>query len=363
MEVYWGFLFILFAFSTIELYSHNSKLKNTLLWVVYVFVVIIIGLRWETGTDWNPYINNFKTVASTLDETIEQNFGMEQGYLTLVYLVRLFTDNYVYFLLLHALIFYYCILFGLKKVTTFPITSFLYIFTSTLGVIGSNRQLLAVAIVFYCLTWAINKKKKFFGAVILSATFHLTALITSLYYFFNKRLKLWFIFVLLLTCLIIGYSSIPTKIFSLTSGINEHALDKVDAYLKNRAEGLTITGIIRRIVFISFFLLIRSKTEKYYKNYNFFLNGFLASIMIYLLFSQSLIILVNRGSLYFNIFEALLLTAFLYTLKKAENKFVYLIILFILCIWSMYQSISGYPDLFDPYKGIWYNYNYYRNMY
>lgn len=368
MEIYFYFILVLFIISSIEIYQDSSliykKNKSTFLFLIYVISVVIIGLRWETGTDWLPYLEMFKQSFS-LKNIVTISGIVEPGYLFLNWLCYNIYPEYSFFLLIHAIIFYFLIIYGLNKLTIYPVTTFLFIFCSTLGVMGSNRQLLAMALVFYFLTWAIQKRKAFIFVIIGAMQFHTTAFLTSSFYFLNRRIKTIYLIIILVIALIIGFTDLPGKLFILIGGgLGEATLNKTKIYSSEVVDDkLSLLGVIRRVIYLSLFLVLRKKIEKKYYYYNFFLNGYLVSSIIYLMFSNSLIILVNRGSLYFNILEGILLTSVFIILKKHDTKLLYLLFLLILSIVSLYQSISAYPELFDPYKGIWYNINYYRKMY
>ncbi len=360
MDIYLITIFLFFIFAIFEQCSNDNRLKKVLLALTYFISVFVVGLRWETGTDWIPYIATFES-ASSLKRAIAENIGMEKGYLISNWIVRLFTSNYTIYLLLHASIFYYCIIYGLVKYTKYPQVAFMCIFSESLGVVGSNRQLLAVAIIFFCLSWAYHRKTKFFSIILVAFQFHATALIASIFYFFNRRVAVKWILSIILISAIVGLTPIPKMLFGNISNFGASASDKVAAYIGGKASAqLSILGVVRRITLFCLFLYFRSKRERVAEFYNFFLNSFSFSLLIYLLFSSSLLILVNRGSLYFNISQGILLSYLLYTIKRPDTRVMFTLLLFLLSVALMYQSISSYPDEFDPYKGIWYNRDFHR---
>ncbi|WDF68968.1 EpsG family protein [Sphingobacterium oryzagri] len=365
MEIYFYLFFVIFIFSLFEItLDERSPVRKGMLFITYILSILVVGMRWRTGTDWEPYLTTFSSLDDSLLVSIRNNPGMEIGYLIFNWFVNLFSSNYSVFLVLHAAIYYYCILWGLAKVTKFPHLSFLLLFSDTLGVLGSNRQLLAVAIIFYAMTLAIERNKKYFLYVLMAMWFHVTAVITSIFYLLNKKISIKIILGSVLIAAIVGYSPLPQMIFGFLGGMSEISSGKVEVYANSKASAtLGLLGMVRRGLFLVFFLLIRESLEKHFGNYNFFLNIFVCSLLIYLIFGSSLTILVNRGSLYFNIVQGVLLTAPLYMFKRYDTKYLYALILFALSFVFVYQSISTYADLFDPYQGIWYNDNFYRPVY
>ena len=365
MEIYFLFIAFLFVLSLVEVFEYQPKNKNNanLLFGVYIVSVVIIGLRWETGTDWIPYVDMFRQSYS-LQNSFEYSIIVEKGYLIMNWISYKIANSYSVFLFFHASIFYFLILLGLRKITLYPITSYLYFFCSTVGVIGSNRQLLAAGIVFFFLTTAFDRKKSFFIAVFAAIQFHTTALLSASFFFHNRRFKTIHLLAILFVAGAIGLTGLPGKVFSFAGGLSEGAAHRTEVYAAGGSEnaGLSVFGVIRRVAYFGLFLIIRDKVEKKYKPYNFLLNGYSVSIIIYLMFASSLVILVNRGSLYFNMLEGVLLSSVLLLLDKSDSKFLFLLAFAALSILSMYQSMSAYPDLFDPYKAIWYNVDYFRRM-
>lgn len=365
MEVYLIFAFMLFLFSFYEIFFPKKKnLRNGLLFISFLGAVLIVGGRWETGTDWTPYEIMF--YESNSWQNALELWQTEVGYALLSWLIRSFTDNYSVFLIVHAIIFYGLLLISFKKIIPYPQTAFFFFFITNLGIVGSNRQLLAVVFLLFGISFLLNKKNKsFFVILVTSFTFHATAYLGSIYYFFNKKIAKKYIVLSIILAFAFGVSPLPAKIFGSLAGINEHFMSKTEAYLSSAKEatekqGLTLAGIVKRILFFAVFLGIRDKVLVRLKNYNLFFNGYWLGILIYLIFSSSLIIMVNRGSLYFNLMEPLLVSSIFMVLSRPLDKFVCLLVVFVVAILLMYQSISGYPDAFDPYKGIWYNIDFYR---
>lgn len=367
MEVYIIFSIILFIFSFLEIFKlTKGKLKNVFLFFSFLGAVLIIGGRWYTGTDWFVYEYLFHE-SKSIDDVLEI-WSTEIGYGILTWLVRSVTDNYSVFLFIHAIIFYGLLITSFKKIVPYPQTAFFYYFLSNLGFVGSNRQLLGVVFLLFGISFLLNEnKKKFIILLISSFSFHATAYLGSVYFFLNRYLSKITIILGILLAFAFGISPIPLKVFGSLGALSDHFMTKTEDYLSSAKSdaasyGLTVMGAFKRLLFFFLFFALREKLIPRFKNYNLFFNGYWVGILIYLFFSNSLTVMVSRGSLYFNLMECLLISSIFIILKKPTNKFLFLIIVYILGIVLMYQSIGGYPDLFDPYKGIWYNTDYFRKM-
>lgn len=368
MEIYIIFSIILFIFSFFEIFKiANGKLQNLCLFVSFLGAVFIVGGRWETGTDWIIYEYLFHESKSLAD--VLEIWNTEIGYGILSWLVRSVTDDYSAFLFIHAIIFYGLLITSFKKIVPYPQTAFFYYFLLNLGIVGSNRQLLGVVFILFGISFLLNEnRKKFIILLICSFSLHASAYLGGIYFFLNRYLSKIIIISGILFALALGISPLPIKIFGSLGAVSEHLMSKTEAYLSSAksdadAHGLTVMGVFKRLIFFFLFFAIREKVISRFKNYNLLFNGYWVGILIYLIFSSSLTVMVSRGSLYFNLMECLLMSSIFIIVKKPLNKFVFLIILYVLGIVLMYQSIGGYPDLFDPYKGIWYNTDYFRKMY
>lgn len=364
MTIYISFCFILFLFSIIEIGVSKRYIKKTLLFISFLGSVLIVGTRWETGTDWYPYLGFFQDSVRWQD--VMEMWSIEKGYGILNWLVRNITDNYSVFLFVHAIVFYGLLLIGFSKITKYPQTAFMFYFGSNLGIVGSNRQLLALAIIVFSLPFIFNKRvKSYILAVILAFSFHSTAFLNTTYIFLNRYISNKWIWLTLIIALAIGISPLPLQIFGLFGGLGDFYLNKTDAYISSADEvvGLTIGGIIKRLLFFTFFYLFRVRVSKVTTHYNLLFNGYWFSIVLYLLFANALPVMISRGALYFNIMESLLFVVILGILRNPIHKALYIMGLLMIAITLMYQSIQAYPDLFDPYKSLWYNENFHRVMY
>lgn len=366
MEIYLIFCFLLFLFSIYEnFHLLNYRVRNILLFLSFSGSVLLIGGRWETGTDWEMYYYVFTFNKNISDFT--SLFSTEIGYALFNWVIRIFTNNYSIFIFIHAIVFYSFLLKSFNRLTKYPQTAFFFYFCSNLGIVGANRQLIALVILLNGIAFLVEKKKKsYVSSIILAFSFHSTAIFGGLYYFLNKYIAKKWILISLIVALFLGLSPLPLKLFSSVGVLSSHFSEKTDAYLgstgRDNEYGLTVIGVFKRLFFFAFFMLIRDHVLKFSKSYNIMFNGYWLGLIIYLLFSSSLNVMVSRGSLYFNVMEALLLSSFLVLLKNPINKLIYIIILLVISILLMYQSIGEYPDLFDPYKGIWYNYDFIRKF-
>ncbi|MCV9927431.1 EpsG family protein [Flavobacterium sp. LS1R49] len=360
------FIFILFfLFSYLEIRtSIEASQKNVLYIILYSFLVLLVGFRWETGTDWNQYLKNFTN--STSIDTIIVNIllGFEIGYGLFTFFIRSLTDNYTVFLVIHAILYYFLIFRANKQLSPFPFVSLLVFYVSTMGILGSNRQLIALAICLFSLKFVLEKKAfKFFLCVLIAFLFHTSALLFIVYYFLNRHFSKVFIILVLLGAIIIGKSSLPGMLFSnIASLLGGASASKVDIYSENVVSetSLSLVGLIRRILFFILFFVNYKILSIKFLPYKLLFNGFFLGLVIYFLFSSSFIALAGRGSFYFNVMECFLLSSQLLLFKSKRDRAYLLLIFFVYSYLIFFQSISEYPELFIPYKGVFINTDYFR---
>lgn len=336
--------------------------------ITFLILVAQIGLRWETGTDWTPYREHFEQEHTRESVLFNVIIGFDLGYGLLVWLIHSISSNYTIFLLIHAIIFYILIFLASNRLSHYPILTALLFYALMMGLVGSNRQLLALAICLYSLKYVINKNLTLFLFCILVAMFfHTSAAIFSIYYLLNRDLRKLTIFSLLALSIIVGFSSIPSSAFNgIASIFGETLTQKAEFYIDgSNMEGidLSLLGLIRRILVLSIGLYFYQPIIQRAPAFRIFFNGYFVGLLLYFMFAHSLLIVVNRGSVYFSVMEAFLLGSIPLILRDNISKQFSLCALFLYAIIAFYQSIAQYPDLFIPYEGIFINTDYSRDLY
>lgn len=368
MSIYNITMAILLMFSYVEISGIGSKAKRAMLFIAFFIFVTQVGLRWETATDWNSYRNHFEQEHTWESLLLNAAIGFEIGYGIFVWFVHAISENYTVFLFIHALVFYLLIFKAVNRLSHYKIITLMLFYAIMIGFTGSNRQLLAIAICLSSLTYAIDKQlKRFLLCIFIAALFHTSALLFSIYYLLNRDLKRYTILILITFSIFIGFSSVPSSVFGGIAGIfGETFRFKAEFYLDDSNHGpddLSVFGLIRRILVLFIGLCLYRPIIRRAPIFRVFFNGYLMGLIFYFMFANSLLVLVSRGSLYFSVMEAFILASVPVALKDDLSKKIALGALFLYSIIAFYQSINTYPDLFIPYKGIFINSGYERNLY
>lgn len=366
MGIYIFTLIILLTFSFLELRTSLTSIQHkSMLFFVFVLLVFQVGLRWHTGTDWQPYQDHYNEIRQFSD-IFNSLTGFEKGYSFLVYVLKSLWNNYSFFLVVNAVFYYLLVFSAFKRLSPYVFVSILVFYTTSMGVMGSHRQLIALAICLFALRYATQRNAfKFFLLVFLAFMFHTSALIFIVYYFLYRKFNQVLIFCVLGISFILGQTNLPLVIFSyfgnLVGGMGSSKVNfYTEIFQENQNLNLTFLGLIKRLLFLFLFSYNYNYIVQRLNYYKLIYNGYIIGLIIYFLFSSSILILVNRGSLYFTAMEALLLSSQFIILKNKHYQVNYLLVVFIISVFFFFQSISGYVDLFIPYKGIFINSDFFR---
>lgn len=338
------FLFIASFVNTI-----NKKQKSLVFFLFFFLLICHDGLRWETGTDWENYYNAFNRC---LTHSLE-NF--EVGYVLLMQLFRIFTDEYTVFLLFHATFVYTLISYVIWKYSPIPILSLLFLYGFMLPLLGMNRQYMSLAICVFSVYFIFQRKLfSFLLCIFLSFLFHKSSIFFVAAYFLNREYAMKTYQIWILAAIAVSFSGIMTLI--PTNLILLVFPEEYSSYVSVVDISTTskISGIVRKLIWIvlAFYLLKRQFKPQ---GFTLFFNLYFVTVIGYLLLNGSLLqMIVARGLIYYSIFEIFVLTYIVSFISKQANKKAYLLLIGIYYAILLYKNITFYTDgnynCFIPYK-------------
>ncbi len=362
MEFYFLFSFILFLLCLCS-FGQNIKIQSRGILTMLLLLFLVDGLRWESGTDWTIYYNFFKDG----DDDIGALF--EPGYILVNKIIRSFSSNYTVFLLFHSFLTYLTVWHFSKKYSLIPQLSILLFFLLFVSVQGMNRQFLAIFLCLWSLDFLLSGKNKSFLCIVLIACFfHSSALIFLVGFFLNKKYDTRIYVLLLLVFILLSLSNIVSKIINiaLIYAVGDVAY-RIFFYSESDSSEFVASGtmmvvaIIKRLLWIIPILMIKKENGNVLpKSYNLFLNYYFFGLLIYLIFNGSeLQIIVSRASVYFNIFEIILIPYVICSYKKIIPIRLFIFIVYLYGLLTMSKGIEQYNDQygnpFIPYKSVIYN--------
>ena len=346
---------ILFAFAYYNVYSDNRKNIDNLFIAGIIIVVLLIGLRWEIGTDWRNYYAYFVNCKDIYETSFEL------GYVAINKIIRTLTDQYTIFLLLHSIFVFGLIGYFMSRYSQFPILSFALMFALMFGYIGMNRQYISIAFSLFSLQYVIQRRPvPFLVCTLLATLFHLTGLIFAITYFLNRPFSRRLYLIVLGFGLLIMASGIvklvPAELFY---GLGANMEDKADAYIMKDTTDLStatiLVGIVKRSVWIVFALIYYDSFKKE-RDFPLFFNIYVISMFFFLALANTpLQVIISRGLLSFNIMEVFIIPYIVLVFKDNSTRKIFLLLLFIYGIFLIDKSINNYAetlnqDIFNPYR-------------
>jgi len=337
--------------------------RLALLCLAYLLLVLFAGLRWETGNDWPNYYNYYQHLTSLQDQAGE----FDIGYRIISLAIKSLGLPYTGFLLLYAFA-YIGLIFLSFLDAGIEMTGWLTLaFYSTylLGMMGTSRQAMAMAICLFSLRYVLaGKFRKFVLCIIIAAAFHLSALCFLLAWILGKiHFKMKYVWIALVgmafaihgagTTLLESVSSVgryvdfTEKVAALNADTYTNQVASVDG---NPAMHL----YVKQAIFLVFFLFgaryLKTDREKlYFKLY------LVSPTIVVILYSVSPII-ASRLSDYFSIFDIFIFALFTRRITPRAIRQAYcamLILLFLHGIWAGVNSAA--PMIYSPYKGVFIN--------
>jgi hypothetical protein len=337
--------------------SNGRRLSKYLILFAVFFFILTDGLRWQMGTDWQSYFDNYNFI----DDKFTPGFDIGFEYYTLL-LKNLF-DNYSFYLLTNSFLIFGILFYTFKKFGDNNFIGFLYTFCILIWYSGSMRQLIAVSLLCIAISYLIERKiLLYFILVIIGSFFHFSLLFCLPFYFFYNRsfkfFSIFFILMFIIVFLLKGYIIYFENILSLLSP---------DKDFSNRLYGGLDTNIIlgygrKILLYLIFFIYIIKLKLLYNKRIVFLFSISSFSILLYHFAVNYSPIVASR----LDIYTGVLFTAFLiaeiskHTKSKMQKMSLFIVVFFYIII--NYSRLE-FMDLFHPYSGIFYNVEFNRVLY
>lgn len=352
--IFTAIVFFFLSLSTYNLNPRSERVKKVLALSI-LWLILYEGLRWEIGTDWDSYYADFVN--------LDVSGHIEFGYFVLMKIVRFFTSSYSLFLLLITTFFYISLSKYVVKYSTAPLMSLCIYYCLMVGLMGCNRQLIALFICLLSLDFAFKKELKYFLICIFVAfSFHTTSIIfVAAYYIINKNLSNKTILVFIGLSLAIGYLGIIDRIpyVGYLNFLDDKSVEKLATYSEGVGSAYSFIGTFKRLLIAIPCLFMRrhladSVTDAMIKLYLF-------GAMIYFAFNGSVLeLMAGRGALYYSIAEIIVVPFLIKRFIRDKNmKYLVWLAYFSFLLYTMNRDMDYYfssigVDIFRPYKCIFF---------
>lgn len=338
--------------------THNLSCYRIL---VLCFVIILLaGIRWHVGTDWQAFLDDFEYFKSSSWDGVKHSiYGLtyERGYVITAYFFAKYIGDYSIYLTFQSIFITICVFPVIYKYSEYPILSFLGFFAySFCYAFAVARSGFAMAICFRAFDALLsNKKIKFFLLVVLATLFHNTAIIFFILYFLDKiKLSTFWVIVLGITSFFLSYFSetILIKIASL-AGIPESYAVRINTYFAEDVDYGAVSGIFRIITrgFVLVIMFLHLWNKRQIRKNNLIVNMYLFCTFIYVAVSKISVVFMRLCYYFEDISQFLIFAGCIATYKDKNNRFLLKLIIIIFFIGKMASRLLG-ESYVVPYRTI-----------
>lgn len=323
--------------------------------VLTVIIAVVEGLRWESATDFWIYFYNY---ISILRPSIKDWERIDVAYFGLAYVFSSLAVPYIIFQLLYMAVtwwLYYKTMVFFKGASAVGI---LFLFCITIGLLGGERQWIAMSVFLYGLTFLVQGKMGCYVlAVTVASLFHVSALITLPLLLMNRKVSYWYwgsvMIVIVISPLIIDHFTAVLIRYRDVAG--PVYASKIKYYLETNQRYQTnfmylAGGVLRRLLPIAVLLYI--KPMQTWRGRQLLLNISYASLLLYMFCVLNFEFLLGRLTIYYSLSDAIIFSWFAAVyIGHQKGKWI----MAGLGVWAtaiFIKSIMPYPELFIPYKTI-----------
>ncbi|TWP25327.1 EpsG family protein [TM7 phylum sp. oral taxon 349] len=340
------------------LFGYGVYRKNKVMkWAGIIPPLLLASLRYGVGTDYGTYESLFNQFSrGSLADYLQDSSSAEPGFYILVQISNFLTGDSVPMFAIAAalsLIFFHLGLnrYNIKHPALVYFLYLMVLFPMTLNLV---RQGIAVSIVFYALSFFIERDfKKYLVFMIIAGLFHISAFILLPVYLLNRLTKTKYknVYLTFLPKLVTVAGCILIFIPFFSSLVMQMpAFSKYGMYTVNAGEGTNYTLLLQIVILISGTILIRrlinDSNRKLYTAIIIFAT--LEVVFGTIGYSSTFI---KRIGLYFSIFGFMLFVESMSMFRNRGGKI--LLSCFIIGYGVAYFTIAyyalGQSDLF-PYK-------------
>ena len=369
MILYLGMAVILYF---LAIYCSTKELKTnvgvigigkTALFLFILTTIILGGIRWETGTDWKTYHDYFY-VRRTWKEYSSYRF--EIGYVFINFFVRRYFGSYTILLLIMSFIIILLQYKTIKTIALYPVLSYYFFFCDNIGGMFPVRLNIGMAIALTSIYFIHKKNKVAFIAITgIAIAFHRALLLWLISYpLYHKKISSRMIVIFFIIATIIGMfgTGIFIYIVDVTLvrfGIPGPIATIIKGYiLGSYSDGSfsifrMLLSMAKRVIFVFIFLYLRRKISEQYVYADGLINVYLVANIIYSLFAfREAFAPMARMITPFLFIEVLLLPVILKIYKKTSTKYILLLLFFLYGLMKLNSAISGYSDMYIPYRSI-----------
>lgn len=339
----------------------STDKKKLVLKGFVVLFALFRGLRWNTGTDWEPYLAVFENADwDNIFSLVHDVSFMEPGYVFLNVLVKSPGGNYTVFLLLTNLF----LLFSYYRFSLYMSSRPIWVFVVLLFTVSffPVRQTLAVGVVLFSFRYLLRREGWKYALLVFGASLiHISAIVClPFYYFLRVRIPGWLFVSAFIFCTFILNDDLQYTLMSFLVGkipfMGDTIVSRLTVYMEVTKEALVERNEYLSNLLLLVFILLFTYLKKYIPlqqatKYNLLYAMYFYSIVISTFFKNNMQEIGRVGNYFSLSFPVLFATLMMWAMqwnKVATYAFFIAYMIYKLHIW-----LNGYyPDLHIPYLSI-----------
>ena len=354
-------LFFIFAFSMVlDLIIISQVSKKIICLVMLIGLILVSGMRWNVGPDWDSYYFFFVDYEQYRDGVYINM--LEPGYTLLNGLVRTVSDNYTFFLFFIALLTIGIKFFVFIKHIKIIFVIIFFYYCYYLADVSSVRQFTSLSFTLLSSIYIVKKKPfAFIILVAIASTIHISCIaFFGAYWIYHQKINDSVLITILIISFMIGFLNISEvmmgKLISLMGNSSVYA-EKLLKYSDSGIESANsnpylsfVLGAVKRAIIIPLLFYFKNKIDpEDQEKFRGYLNLLVVGNVIYFLFIISFPE-VTRLSVSYLYFEIFLLALVLVSIKDLMLRFCLLGIMIVFGAFRLYSFMAPFLDLYVPYK-------------
>lgn len=349
-------LFALLAFSFL-LEAFNFKFKNWCFAFLLILLITVEAIKNHSGIDFTyGYDHYYAAMQGDTDSSYEYVYKLMVNFFSALKL------PYPGFLLIYFSLVYLLYYLALSKFTEYKNTALLFLFCITIGLMGSNRQILALSIGMFASAYFLPRQKIYFALSILLAIFiHQSAFFLLPFILLNKRvdLKIYsylLVFAFFMQILHFSKPVLNFLIFNFAPNITTKKAIIYDAIPSSEFSVVGFSlGVVRRLLPLILMLVFEKELRSNLK-FDFVFNVLFLSLFTYILMYQDLEYIASRIGVYYLVFEAVLYSWFVPIIMRHKKKYLLISLYLFFCGFLIYKNTHYFPELFFPFRTLYFTF-------
>ncbi|WP_291569581.1 EpsG family protein [Clostridium sp. UBA4548] len=349
-------IFLILALCSYYEFKGNKYIKASFNYL-FVFLAFISCIRYGQGTDYFGYMRNYYITPPIhkFSSIFDLDIHGELGFVFINSIFRTFNIKFEVFAGITAVITMALIYRFIKKYSKLPITSLtlFYVLYYLVYVFSGIRQGLAIAIFIGIAIdlYREEKYKTFVLVILLAATIHSSVLIALLTLPIDKYKVSYKTYGIIIV--IAAFIMIFNLDIFLIELLPQNLYEKILIYWNNSS--IPLMAFANRLVTFSIILFFSSLIKEENEEIKLFKSLYIASFVLYIITIKSVTI-SSRISLYFKVFEIILIPNIAVQLMSYKNKLkamqlwgISLMIATLLCIKTV-NAFIGEGDYLEHVK-------------